>query len=170
MTSMTGAARKVSEINEPENIPPASPEPVNHAPVVTVPSPTVQTTGGETSQVSDLFSATDANNDTLTFLLNDTTAVTVPSQTVQATAGETLHLGDLIATQGGDALAYLLYDATPGGGHFAVDGVDVDQIVTVTPAQLAQTTFVPAIGGSDDLLVGAINEHGFGGWAGLHII
>ena len=101
---------------------------------------------------------------------NQAPAVTVPSQTVQATAGETLHLGDLIATQGGDALAYLLYDATPGGGHFAVDGVDVDQIVTVTPAQLAQTTFVPAFGGSDDLLVGAINEHGFGGWAGLHII
>jgi hypothetical protein len=180
----------------PEIIPPASPEPVNHAPVVTVPSPTVQAMAGETLQVSDLFSAIDADNDTLTFLLNDTTpggghfvvngveqaANQVFSATldqmgqttfVRAVGGsddETFHLGDLIAT-GGDALAYILYDATPGGGHFAVNGVDVgeNQIFAVTPAQLAQTTFVPAIGGSDDLLVGVINEYGFG-WTELHII
>ena len=100
--------------------------------MVTVPNPTVQAAAGETLQVSDLFSATDADNDTLTFLFNDT---------------------------------------TPGGGHFAVNGVEqaANQVFSVTPAELAQTTFVPAVGGSDDLVVGASDGHAFSGWSNLHI-
>ena len=46
--------------------------PVNHAPVVMVPDPTVQATAGQTLQMSTLFSATDADNDTLAYLFYDT--------------------------------------------------------------------------------------------------
>jgi hypothetical protein len=58
-----------------------------------------------------------------------------------------------------DPLSYVFYDATPGGGHFVVNGVTqaANQIFAVTAAQLAQTTFVPGPGQSDDLLVGAID-------------
>ena len=100
--------------------------PVNHAPEVIVSDPIVEATAGQTLQMSSLFNATDADNDTL---------------------------------------AYTFYDATPGGGHFEVNGVTQasGQIFGVTAAQLAQTTFVPAANASDDLLVGASDGHTFSG-------
>ena len=106
--------------------------PVNHAPVVSVPNPTVNAVAGQTLQMSTLVSATDADN---------------------------------------DALAYTFFDATPGGGHFVVGGVEqaAGQIFAVTAAQLAQTTFVPAANASDDLLVGATDGHVFSGWSNLHV-
>ena len=107
-------------------------EPVNHAPVVTVPNSTVHATAGQTLQLSNLVSAADVDNDTL---------------------------------------AYILYDATSGGGHFVVNGLEqpANQIFGVTAAQMAQTTFVPAPGVSDDLLVGASDGHAFSGWSNLHV-
>ena len=107
--------------------------PVNHAPVVTIPSPIVQAAAGQTLQASALFSAIDSDNDTL---------------------------------------SYLLYDATGGNGHFSINGVTqaANQIISVSAAQLAQTTFVPALGASDDLLIGATDGHAFSGWSDLHIV
>ena len=107
--------------------------PVNHAPAVIVPDPIVEATAGQTLQMSSLFNATDADNDTL---------------------------------------AYTFYDATPGGGHFEVNGVTQasGQIFGVTAAQLAQTTFVPAANASDDLLVGATDSLSFSGWSELYIV
>jgi hypothetical protein len=48
--------------------------PVNHAPTVTVPNPIVQATAGQSLQMSSLFTATDADNDTLTYAFYDATA------------------------------------------------------------------------------------------------
>jgi hypothetical protein len=66
-------------------------------------------------------------------------------------------MSDLISAtdQDGDALNYFLFDGTVGGGHLAVDGVEqaAGQLVNLTAAQLAQTTFVPAANGSDDFVV-----------------
>jgi hypothetical protein len=105
---------------------------INHAPVVTVPNPTVQAAAGQTLQASALFSATDSDSDPLT---------------------------------------YLLYDNTAGSGHFAINGVTqaANQIISVSAAQLAQTTFVPTPGASDDLLVGASDGSAFSGWSNLHV-
>jgi hypothetical protein len=93
----------------------------------------VAPTPGQTLQVADLFSATDADN---------------------------------------DPLSYVFYDATPGGGHFVVNGVTqaANQIFSVSASQLAQTTFVPGPGQSDDLLVGATDGFAFSGWSSLHIV
>ena len=48
--------------------------PVNHTPVVMVPDPTVQATAGQTLQMANLFRATDADSDTLTYEFYDATA------------------------------------------------------------------------------------------------
>ena len=44
---------------------------------------------------------------------------------MEATAGQTLQMSSLFnATDAdNDTLAYMFYDATPGGGHFEVNGV-----------------------------------------------
>ena len=43
----------------------------NHAPVLTIPSANVAATAGQTFAASSLFSASDADNDTLTYYLYD---------------------------------------------------------------------------------------------------
>jgi hypothetical protein len=48
--------------------------PLNHAPVVTVPSANVAASAGQTLSASSLFSATDADGDTLTYYVDDATA------------------------------------------------------------------------------------------------
>ena len=214
--------------------------PVNHAPVVSVPNPTVNAVAGQTLQMSTLVSATDADNDALAYTFFDATpggghfvvggveqaagqifavtaaqlaqttfvpaanasddllvgatdghvfsgwsnlhvngpvnhapVVSVPNSTVNAAAGQTLQMSTLVSATDADndALAYTFFDATPGGGHFAVNGVEqaAGQIFAVTAAQLAQTTFVPAANASDDLLVGATDGHVFSGWSNLHV-
>jgi Peptidase M10 serralysin C terminal len=106
----------------------------NHPPVVTVTSATVQENSTQPVQVSTLFSASDAD---------------------------------------GDTLAYLFYDGTIGGGHFAVNGTPQPegsgQYFGVSAAQLSQVTFVPAQGSSDDLLFGATDGYLFSGWSAQHI-
>jgi hypothetical protein len=44
-----------------------------------------------------------------------------------------------------------------------------NQIFGLTAAQLAQTTFVPAVNGSDDLLIGATDGYAFSGWSNFHV-
>ena len=99
--------------------------------------------------------------------------VVVPNQTVDAAPGQILQMSDLISAtdQDGDALNYFLFDGTVGGGHLAVDGVEqaAGQLVNLTAAQLAQTTFVPAVNGSDDLVVFATDGERFSSFAQLHI-
>jgi hypothetical protein len=105
--------------------------------------------------------------------VNHAPDVLVPNPTANA-AGQTLQMSDLVSAtdQDGDALAYILYDSTPGGGHFLVNGAEqaADQIFGVTASQLAQTTFVTVAGASDHLLVGASDGHVFSGWTDLHIV
>jgi hypothetical protein len=44
-----------------------------------------------------------------------------------------------------------------------------NQIIGLTAAQLAQTTFVAGQNGNDELSVGATDGHTFSGWSSLHI-
>ena len=106
-------------------------------------------------------------------VVNHAPVVMVPNPTVQAATNQTLQMSDLftITDADNDAVFYLFYDATSGGGHFAVNGVEqaAGQIFGVTVADLAQTTFVPAVDASDDLLVGATDNRLFSGWSNLHV-
>src|SRR5205085_1139719 len=81
--------------------------PVNHAPVVAA-SDIIESTPGQVYHASDLFSVSDADNDTITM--------------------------------------YQFYDHTggAGSGHFEVNGAAqaATTWITLTPTQLAQTTFV----------------------------
>ena len=105
--------------------------------------------------------------------VNHAPTVFVPNQTVFAAHGQPLQMSDLISAtdQDGDPITYSLVDSTPGGGHFLVNGVEqaANKVFDVTAAQLAQTTFVPAVGGSDDLMVRASDGHVFSDWSNLHI-
>ena len=90
--------------------------------------------------------------------VNHPPVVTVLDPVIQAAADQTFQMSDLFTAtdKDGDALTYMLKDSTPGGGHFLLNGVEqaANQSFSVTAAQLAQTTFVSAVGGSDDLMVG----------------
>ncbi len=98
---------------------------VNHAPVVTVAD--VAAGPGQTLQASNLFSATDADNDALIYYFEDLTSDYVDDFTAAVTSGHFVVNGTVIAA----------------GTSFSVSG-----------AQLAQTVFVAgAAGASDDLLV-----------------
>ena len=105
--------------------------------------------------------------------VNHAPVVTVPDPVIKAAADETFQLSDLFTAndQDGDALTYIVKDSTPGGGHFLLNGVEqpANQSFNLTAAQLAQTTFVPAVGSSDDLMVRASDGHTFSGWSTIHI-
>jgi hypothetical protein len=74
------------------------------------------------------------------------------------------------ALQDDDVLDFVLYDFTPGGGHFVVNGEEQGTgQINVTAAQLAQTTFIVADAGSDDLLVFATDGEKFSNFATFHI-
>jgi Calx-beta domain/Subtilase family len=102
---------------------------VNHAPVVTIPQANVAASAGQVFAASGLFSASDIDNDVLT---------------------------------------YFLYDATAGAnsGHFEVNGsaVPAQTVVALSAAQVAQTTFVAGMPGSnDDFQVMAYDGHDYSG-------
>jgi hypothetical protein len=109
--------------------------PVNHAPVVTVNSANVNASTGQVIAASSLFSASDADN---------------------------------------DALTYLFYDSTVGGGHFEVNGTAQQQgngqYFGLAASQLSQITFVAGASPGDDVLIGASDGHAFSGWSLLHIV
>jgi hypothetical protein len=78
---------------------------------------------------------------------------------MSATVGQTLSASSLFSVADADndtMTKYQFWDATTGGGHFTVNGVTqgANQIIEVTAAQLAQTSFVVGAGG-DDLFVRA---------------
>jgi hypothetical protein len=88
---------------------------------------------------------------------NHAPVVTVADRS--ATAGQTLSASSLFSVTDADndtITKYQFWDGTTGGGHFTVNGVTqgVNQIIEVTAAQLAQTSFVVGAGG-DDLYVRA---------------
>ena len=106
-------------------------------------------------------------------LFNHAPVVSVPQSTVATARGQTLQIASYfsVTDADNDPVAYLFYDSTPGGGHIVVKGVEQPalQVLGLTAAQLAQTTFVPAAGASDDLLIGATDGNAFSGWSSLHI-
>jgi len=73
-----------------------------------------------------------------------------------------------------DALTYLFYDNTVGGGHFEVNGAaqpeGSGQYFGVVASQISQVTFVAAASPGDDVLIGASDGHAFSGWSQVHIV
>ena len=67
---------------------------------------------------------------------------------------------------------YQFWDATMAAtsGHWVVNGTaqGVNQIIDVTAAQLAQTTFQSG-SGSDDLYVRAFDGHDWSAWTAFHV-
>jgi hypothetical protein len=104
----------------------------DHPPVVTASD--FSATKGQVISASSLFSASDADNDPLT---------------------------------------YYLYDDTPdaASGHFTVNGVaqPANQMIVVSAAQLAQTTFTAGSKVSDDLFVNAYDGLAFGQGKEFHV-
>jgi glucose/arabinose dehydrogenase len=105
--------------------------------------------------------------------VNHAPVVTVPNSIVPANAGDTLQFANLASASDadGDAIAFVLYDATAGGGHFEVNGVvqPANTIFGVAASQISQLVFV-AGPGTDDLLVGATDNKTFSGWSDLHVV
>ena len=96
---------------------------------------------------------------------------------MSATVGQTLSASSLfsVADADNDAITkYQFWDATTGGGYFTVNGVTqgANQIIEVTAAQLAQTSFVVGAGG-DDLFVRAYDgttwSVAVGAWDHFHM-
>ena len=106
-------------------------------------------------------------------LFNSAPVVTVANSTMQAPSSQAIALSSLVSATDAqnDAISYLFYDSTAGGGHFEVNGVTqaAGTIFGVAAAQLSQVTFVPGAGTSDDVLVGATDGGMFSGWSSLHI-
>jgi len=96
---------------------------------------------------------------------------------MSATVGQTLSASSLFSVTDADnntITKYQFWDATTGGGHFTVNGVaqGYNQIIEVTAAQLAQTSFVVGAGG-DDLYVRAYDGTNWsvevGNWDHFHL-
>jgi hypothetical protein len=129
--------------------------PVNHPPVVTVPSANVTATAGQVFAVSTLFTATDADNDVLTYFLYDGTAngghfvvngTVEPSQTVVALSAAQVAQSTFVAGPAGtsDALAVMAYDGQAYSGntsfsHFDVSVPSIEQppVVTIPSANVS---------------------------------
>jgi hypothetical protein len=103
---------------------------------------------------------------------------TTTAHDVSTTAGQSLAVSSIVAASDpdGDAIVYYgLYDNTQGSGHIYVNGVlqSTDQFhpLNLTPAQLAQTTFVAGpSGSSDDLFVNAYDGKAWGTtWTEFHV-
>jgi hypothetical protein len=107
--------------------------------------------------------------------VNQAPVVTVSNANVPATAALVFQVSSLFSASdtGSDALTYLFYDSTPGGGHFEVNGVAQPegngQYFGVSASQLSHATFVAGQSGSDSLLFGASDGQAFSGWAALHV-
>ena len=97
---------------------------INHAPVVTVTDMSARS--GQTLQVTSLFGAIDADNDTLNYTFTDLT----PDSTFED------------------------YAPAVNTGHFVVNGtvIAAGTSFSVSAAQLAQTVFVPGDAGTSDRL------------------
>jgi Ca2+-binding RTX toxin-like protein len=99
--------------------------------------------------------------------VNHAPVVMIPQANVSATAGQSFAASSLFSitdSDVNDVLTYFLYDGTPGGGHFVVNGstVAAQTVVALSAGQLAQTTFVAgAAGSSDALSVMAYDGHDY---------
>ncbi|WP_249209955.1 NF038122 family metalloprotease [Bradyrhizobium manausense] len=107
---------------------------INHAPVVTVPQTVISATSGQTFTASSLFSASDADGDTLTYYLYDDSpsassghfavnGTVVPAQTEYVVTAAQLAQTTFVAGSGGssDDLYVKAYDgqAYSGNGYYS---------------------------------------------------
>jgi hypothetical protein len=94
---------------------------------------------------------------------------------VSASNGQVFVASSLFTTTdpNNDPLTYAFYDNTPdaGSGHFVVNNVvqAADQVIYLTAAQLAQTTFVAGATTSDDLFVNVADGSMWAGSEEFHV-
>jgi hypothetical protein len=106
---------------------------------------------------------------------NEPPVITVPNPTINATSTQPIVASTLDSAANADGLpmAYEFYQSTVGGGRFYLNGVAEPQgngqYFAVSLAQLSQLTFVPAVGSTDTILVGASDANGFSGWSTIQI-
>ena len=125
-----------------------------------------------TATSTDVSSNASAASAVLSVLIaNQAPVVTTPGK-VKASSSQAIELSNLasVSDADNDAISYLFYDSTPGGGHFEINGVAQpdSEIFAIAGSRLGQVTFV-AGAGTDDLLVGA-SDGVFSGWSRLYIL
>src|SRR5215467_13691783 len=132
--------------------------------------------GLDTVSNVELFQFADGTY-TLAQVLNPNHAPVVTVADKSATVGQTLSASSLFSVSDADndtITKYQFFDATTGGGSFTVNGVTqgYNQVIEVTAAQLAQTSFVVGAGG-DDLYVRAYDGTTWsvatGAWDHFHL-
>jgi hypothetical protein len=131
--------------------------PVNHPPVVTIPSANVSASAGQVIAASSLFTVTDADNDVLTYFLYEGTAnangghfvvngTVEPSQTVLAlSAADIAHTTFVTGAAGiTDNLAVMAYDGQAYSGNTSfthlsvtVPGANHPPVVTIPSANVS---------------------------------
>jgi hypothetical protein len=91
--------------------------------------------------------------------------VTASNQTVAPGASVAAASLFSVTDPQGYAITEYAFEDLTGNGHFVVNGVaqPANQVMYLTPAQLAQTTFKAGLSGSDDILVNAFDGVA---WAG----
>jgi len=117
------------------------------------------------SHLHDIFSytASDGNGMTATATLNitlDRPPVLTAGNVTATTSGEVFSATSLFSASdpdGNPITEYVLYDWTAGGGHWVVNGVvePAATDISITAAQLSQTTFQSATSGGDLLGIAA---------------
>ena len=102
--------------------------------------------------------------------------VSDPSGTaISATSGAVIQLSTLFSASDpdGDPLSYYVYDAStgPNNGHFSIAGVAQTNghWITVTQAQLSQTTFVTGQSGASDTLLMIADDGSLQGYNSLQV-
>ncbi|MGY8706275.1 M10 family metallopeptidase C-terminal domain-containing protein [Bradyrhizobium sp. 18BD] len=143
----------------------------NHAPVVTVPQTVISATAGQTFTASSLFSASDADNDPLTYYLYDDSpsagsghfvvnGTTVPAQTAYAVTAAQLAQTTFVAGNGGtsDDLYVKAYDgqAYSGGGYYSYFHVNTAVSAAPPASQAAAPANIDLDAGN--LLAGSIGH------------
>jgi hypothetical protein len=108
--------------------------------------------------------------------VNHAPAVSDPSSSaISATSGKVIQLSSLFSATDpdGDPLSYYVYDAStgPNNGHFSIAGVGQTNghWITVTQAQLSQTTFVAGQSGASDTLLMIADDGSLQGYNSLQI-
>jgi hypothetical protein len=126
--------------------------------------------------IADNGSAQGHNSVTVNALANHAPVVTdVHGTTVTAHGGQVIQLSSLFSASDpdGDSLSYYVYDASTGAnnGHFSIAGVAQTNghWITVSQAQLAQTSFVAGQNGASDTLLMLADDGSLQGYNSLTV-
>ena len=139
---------------------------VNHAPVVNVPVPIVHPANGQTLLMSNLFTATDADSNTLTYLFYDATPggghfeVGGMAQAAGQIIGVTqAQLGQTLFGPAANASDDLLVAATDGLSFSGWSNLHVDGPLNHAPLVMVPNPIVQATAGQTLQMSGSVQRH-----------